>query len=112
MSPNDRDVLRYDRQYRTPYSEGYHVLRADERIGRLDLHYTSTVVYGTLVLEQDVAEPELLALLEQIDEALVLSAEVPREDFLVTVYRGMELGLYSDEFLSERRGERGGLSET
>ena len=106
MSPNDRAVLRYDRQYRTPHSEGYHVLRADARIGRLDLHYTTTVVYGTLVLEQDMAEPEVLALLEHIDEALVLSAEVPREDFLVTVYRGTELGLYSDEFLSERRGER------
>ncbi len=43
-------------------------------------------------------------MIEEIDNDLVLSAEVPREDFLVTVYRGTELGFYSDDYLEEEQG--------
>jgi hypothetical protein len=104
--PIDPATLRFDRQYRTPYSEGYNILQAGQRLGRVDLHYTTTVVYATLVLERDLPEGELFDLIEQIDENIVLSAETHREDFLVTVFRGTELGLYDDAFLSEQRGEK------
>jgi hypothetical protein len=30
---------------------------------------------------------------------------VPREDFLVTVYRGKDLGFYSDDFFGEEEDE-------
>jgi hypothetical protein len=97
----------FERQYRTPQSEGYHILIGDQRIAHLDLHFTQTNVYATLVIEGVLEEDQVLDLIERIDESLVLSAEVPREDLLVTVYQGTRTGLYSDDFLEERRQRRG-----
>lgn len=96
----------FERQYRTPQSEGYHVLVGETRVAHLDLHYTQTNVYATLVVEGQLAEAQVLDLIERIDESVVLSAEVPREDLLVTVYQGTRQGLYSDDFLLERRERR------
>ena len=92
----------FDRQYRTASSEGYNVRQESRRIARLDLHFTTQSVYATLVLLEDLAEEEVLTLIERIDESLVLSAETPREDFVVTVFRGEETGFYSDDFQAER----------
>lgn len=101
----------FERQYRTPQSEGYHVLVGDQRLGHVDLHYTQTNVYATLVLEAPVEEPQVLDLIERIDDSLVLSAETPREDLLVTVFQGRQSGLYSDEFLRERAERREAAGE-
>ena len=96
----------FERQYRTPHSEGYHLLVSDSRVAHVDLHYTQTNVYATLVLEGPLEEAQILDLIERIDESIVLSAEVPREDLLVTVYQGSRKGLYSDDFVLERRERR------
>ena len=89
-------------------SEGYHVFGGDVRVGHIDLHFTLSSVYATLVLEVDLAEEAMLDLIDRIDDSLVLSAEVPREDFVVSVYRGRAAGLFTDDFLEERRRQRGG----
>jgi hypothetical protein len=99
------EPVTFERQFRTPSSEGYYVTQGDERIGRVDLHFASDVVYATLVVEVDVDEDDVQDLIEQVDEELVLSADVPREDFLVTVYRGKDLGFYSDDFFGEDEDE-------
>ena len=99
---------RFERQYRTATSEGYHVFAGDVRVGHIDLHFTLTSVYATLVLEVDLAEEAMLDLIDTIDDSLVLSAEVPREDLVVSVYRGRAAGLYTDDFLEERRSRRSG----
>jgi hypothetical protein len=99
------EPVTFERQFRTPSSEGYYVTQGDERIGRVDLHFASDVVYATLVVEVDVDEDDVQDLIEQVDEELVLSADVPREDFLVTVYRGKDLGFYSDDFFGEEEDE-------
>ncbi len=93
---------RYDRHVRTPYSEGYEITDGTRRVGHIDLHYASQEVYATLVLEDQLDEDELLQLIEQIDDDLVLSAEMPRQDFMVNVYHGRDMGLYNDDFLRER----------
>jgi hypothetical protein len=99
------EPVTFERQFRTPSSEGYYVTQGDERIGRVDLHFASDVVYATLVVEVEVDEDDVQDLIEQVDEELVLSADVPREDFLVTVYRGKDLGFYSDDFFGEEEEE-------
>ena len=96
--------MRFDRLFRTSNSEGYSLMEGDRRVGRIDLHFTTATVYGTLILEIDREEAEIMKMIEEIDNDLVLSAEVPREDFLVTVYRGTELGFYSDDYLEEEHG--------
>lgn len=92
----------FKRQFRTLQSEGYDIVRGDERIGHVDLHYTTTAVYATLILVEDASEEETLDLIEQIDDEIVLSAEVPRDDLIVTAYRGEEVGYYNDETFEEQ----------
>jgi hypothetical protein len=76
-------------------------LQSNNRLGTVDIHFTSTAVHGTLILERELEETELTKLIEQIDEDLVLSADMPREDFLVSVYVGKDVGFYSDEYFAE-----------
>lgn len=91
----------YHRQSRTPSSEQYVLMRGEDHLGHLDLHYGANEVFATLVLDIEPEEEEITELIEQIDEDLVLSGEVAREDFLIRVFVGREVGLYSDELLRE-----------
>lgn len=96
------DNLRFDRSFRTPSSEGYHVMLGTERIATVDLHFTVSDVRCTLVIEKTMDREEIAHVIERIDEDLVLSADVAREDFLVTVFQGAEYGFFSDEFHADQ----------
>lgn len=96
---------RFERQCRTASSEAYRITDDGQPIGRLDLHFTAEVVYGSLAVRPKLSEEDILALIEQVDEDLVLTAEVAREDFVVTVYQGEEVGTYSDETFDEEDDE-------
>ncbi len=103
---NTMDDIRFERHFRTPYSESYYIMQgagmqSNNRLGTVDIHFTSTAVHGTLILERELEEIELTKLIEQIDEDLVLSADMPRDDFLVSVYVGRDVGFYSDEYFAE-----------
>src|SRR5438132_7591207 len=100
------DDIRFERHFRTPYSESYYImqgtsLQSNNRLGTVDIHFTTTAVHGTLILERELEEADLTKLIEQIDEDLVLSADMPRDDFLVSVYIGKDVGFYSDEYFAE-----------
>ncbi len=103
---NAMEDIRFERHFRTPYSESYYImqgagLQTNNRLGTIDIHFTSTAVHGTLILERELEEVDLTKLIEQIDEDLVLSADMPRDDFLVSVYVGRDVGFYSDEYFAE-----------
>ena len=95
------DELRFERQYRTPNSEGYLMFSAGDRLGRLDVHFTSSVVYGTLVIERELEEEDILDVIEQADDELVMTADVARDDFIVSVYHGHDVGTYSDDYFED-----------
>lgn len=97
--------LRYDRLCRTAHSEAYLLSDGEQPVGRVDLHFTTSVVYGMLVLEHESPESDVLDLIERIDEDLVWTADVPRDDFVVTVYQGKEIGVYSDPHYGEQEDE-------
>jgi hypothetical protein len=99
--------IRYDRLCRTAASESYLLSQQDEPLGRVELHFTSNVVYGLLVLEREMPEEEVLDLIEKVDEDLVWSADLPRDDFVVTVYQGREVGVYSDSSYDDSDEENG-----
>lgn len=104
------DDIHFERHFRTPYSEGYYImqgnsLQSNNRLGTVDIHFTSAAVHGTLILERELEETDLTKLIEQIDEDLVLSADMPREDFLVSVYVGKDVGFYSDEYFAEENSD-------
>ncbi len=96
---------RFERECRTPYSEAY-VIAVDEEqiVGRVDLHFTSSVVNATLCVGENLTAEEIRQLINMIDEELVLSSDVPREDLVVTVYQGREAGIFSDEEFLEDEG--------
>ncbi len=79
------------------------MMTGDSRLGSLDLHFTATTVHCTLVLERQLDQEALANLIEQIDEDLVLSADVPRDDFLVSVYVGNEAGFFNDTFRADQQ---------
>lgn len=79
-------------------------MQNNNRLGTVDIHFTTTAVHGTLILERELEETELTKLIEQIDEDLVLSADMPRDDFLVSVYVGRDVGFYSDEYFADENG--------
>jgi hypothetical protein len=110
------DDIRFERHFRTPHSEGYYImqgssLQSNNRLGTVDIHFTTTAVHGTLILERELEETDLTKLIEQIDEDLVLSADMPREDFLVSVYVGKDVGFYSDEYFAEESDSGTGFEE-
>ena len=88
--------LRYDRVCRTPRSEAYLLSEGEAPLGRVDLHFGATVVHALLVVERELADDEVRGLVQRVDDDLVWTADQPREDFLVTVYRGSEIGVISD----------------
>lgn len=95
------EAARFERQVRTEESEVFTVYGGARRLGRLDVHYARFEVHGTLLLEVELTDDEVQQLIDQIDEELVQTHDPEREDFLVTVFRGEELGFYSDEYESE-----------
>ena len=90
---------RFERVCRTSSSEAYLVIDGEEVVARVDLHYTTSVVYGVLVVERALDLEELAQLRTEIDDELVQTADVPRDDFLLAVYRGEPLRQepFSDE---------------
>ncbi len=76
-------------------------MQTNNRLGTIDIHFTTTVVYGTLILERELEDVEVAKLIQQIDEDLVISADVPRDDFQVSVYVGRDAGFYNDEYSPE-----------
>jgi hypothetical protein len=95
--------LIYHRQTRTMTSEQYQVFDGDHRLGHLDVHYGQADVSATLVLDEELDEDAVAQLIEQIDEELVLTSDMPRdrEDLLVRVFVGREIGLYSEDLLRD-----------
>lgn len=88
--------MTFEREYRTPYSEGFMLWDDGSIVGRVDLHYQGGNAYATLCTTADANEARIQSLIEEIDERLVMSADPYREDFIVSVWRGSPAGTYSD----------------
>jgi len=96
---------RFERECRTPFSEVYIITADEDLVGRVDLHFSTDVVHATLCVGENKTAEEIRELIDVIDEELVFSADVARDDFIVTVYQGREAGVFSDEELDEEEFE-------
>ena len=88
--------FRFMREARTPHSESYRVEDGEHAIARADIHLTGAAAHATLVIHQSVAEDTLHELLEALDDEIVSTADPYREDLVVTVWRGEEVGVFAD----------------
>jgi hypothetical protein len=95
----------FERESRTAYSESFVIETDGDDMGRVDLHYTPSVTYGTLCIPDSLTEDEIQGLISEIDERLVMSNDPYREDFVVTVWVGRQSGVYSEEELEEEEEE-------
>ncbi|MFP3974838.1 MAG: hypothetical protein ACLFVK_01275 [Dehalococcoidia bacterium] len=93
---------RFERECRTPYSEVYAITADGDRIvGKINLHFAAQVVNAVLCVGEDMTTDDIRELISIIDEELVLPADLVRDDFIVTVYQGREIGVFSDEEFGE-----------
>jgi hypothetical protein len=58
-----------------------------------------------LTVIESITQEEIKALIEVIDEELVMSADSACEDFVVVVYQGREIGTFSAQDLEEEEEE-------
>lgn len=87
----------FEREARTPQSEAYSIDDGEHSIGRVDLHFTSSATYGTMAVHTSITDEAVQELLASIDEHLVSSADPYRENLILTVWRGEEVGVFADD---------------
>ena len=85
----------FERECRTPYSECYTVLEDDDTIGRVDIHYTSTVIHATLNVSESMTTESIQDLIDTIDEDLLDSVGIMRQEIVVHVHQGRDIGVFS-----------------
>ncbi len=86
----------FERETRTPQSETFVIESGGDEIGRVDLHYSNSTCYATLCVPGDFDDDSIEELISEIDERLVMSWEPLRDDFIVTVWAGREVGVFSE----------------
>lgn len=88
----------FEREMRTPSSESYSIEQDGDAIGRVDLHFgANNAVRVTLCVPPDFDDDDIEELIADVDERLVLTANAYRDDFIVTVWRGEQAGVFSPE---------------
>ena len=85
----------FERECRTANSECYTVLREDNSEGRVDIHFADTMVHATLNIGESLTNDEIQDLVDTIDEELIDSATIARQEVIVHVHQGRDLGVFS-----------------
>ena len=87
----------FERDCRTPYSESFVIVGKDDRMmARVELHYMSSIVHGTLCITEDVEPEGARELVRAIDEEIVATAGVARQELIIHVFQGREIGVIGD----------------
>jgi hypothetical protein len=97
--------FRFEREVRTPYSEGYNVLENERTVGRADIHFTQAMVHVTLAIDESLTQESIQTIIDAIDEELVDAVGISREKFVVHVFQGRETGIFSDNEFGENGNE-------
>lgn len=86
----------FERECRTPSSECYTVLDGEDRnIGRVDIHFAEAVIHATLSVDESMTTDEIQQLIDRIDEELLDSVGIVRQEVIIHVHQGRDLGVYS-----------------
>jgi len=98
----------FEREVRTPYSEAYTILEDDAPIGRVDLHYIPGMVHATLCVGERLTQEGIQELIDTVDEDIVDAVGIARDEFVVHVHQGRDMGVWSKNGFAENgNGERG-----
>ncbi|MFC1935348.1 hypothetical protein ACFLX9_01070 [Chloroflexota bacterium] len=95
----------FERECRTPNSEAYNILEDETAIGRLDVHYTPTLVHATLCVSESLTREMIEELIQTIDEELLDVVGVTRDEFIVHVHQGRDVGVFTNHGFGENGEE-------
>jgi hypothetical protein len=101
----------FERECRTQNSECYTILEDGNPVGRLDLHYTATMVHATLVVNERLTQEAIQDLITIVDEDLVDAVGIERDEFVVHVHQGRDLGVWSNNEFGPAEGTEGGQAQ-
>ena len=87
----------FEREVRTEHSECYTILEDEQPIGRVDIHFTPGVVHATLCVAESLTQEHIQELVETVDEELVDVLGVTRDDYIVHVHQGVDLGVFTTD---------------
>ena len=85
----------FQREARTPNSECYTVLDGESNVGRLDIHYANLVVHATLSVDESLTTESIQDLINTMDEELLDAVGITRQEFIIHVHQGRDLGVFS-----------------
>ncbi len=95
----------FERETRTPQSEQFIIEADGDEVARVDLHYSGTTAYATLCVPAAFDDDDIEELIGELDERIVMSWEPLRDDFIVTVWSGREIGIFSESGEDEDEDE-------
>lgn len=85
----------FERECRTPQSECYTILEDETAVGRVDIHYTSATIHATLSVSESITSDGIQDLIDTIDEELLDAVGISRQEVIVHVHQGRDMGVYS-----------------
>ena len=87
--------FRFTRECRTPYSECYTILEDDSTVGRTDIHFADNVVHATLTVGESLTTEGIQDLIDQMAEELLDAVGIVRQEVIVHVHQGTDMGVFS-----------------
>jgi len=97
--------FRFERECRTPNSEVFTIMEEGAPVGRLDVHYADNLVHATLCVSERLTQEVIQELIHTIDEELVNAVGIVRDEFIVHVHQGHDLGVFSDQEFGQNGDE-------
>lgn len=96
----------FERECRTPYSECHTVLQDENPIGRIDVHFADPVVHATLNVSESLTNDDIQDLIDTLDEDLLDSVGILKQELIVHVHQGQDLGVFSTRNFSGNGGHQ------
>ena len=94
-------MLRFERECRTPNSEAYTIFDDGQPQGRFDVHFAGSLIHATLCVSERFTTYEIQDLIEDINDEILDAIGLARDDFVVHVHQGREVGIFSNSEYSE-----------
>jgi len=93
--------LRFEREVRTPHSEVYTIFEEDQPQGRFDIHYAGNMIHATLTVSERFTQDEIQDLIDDLDSEILDAVGLSRDDLIIHVHQGREIGVFSNREYSE-----------
>ena len=87
--------FKFERECRTPFSECYTILDQDLAVGRVDIHFADAIVHATLAVAESLTPEAIQDLLNSIGQDLIDAVGINRQEVIVHVHQGKDLGVFS-----------------